>query len=532
MMKRLLKLLLALLLALNVGVPLASAQAPSDLNLTLSSEPPSLDPGVTNDSTSVAILHNVFEGLTNNVDGEVEPGVAESWEISEDGLVYTFHLRDNVVWSNGDPVTAHDFEYSWKRVLNPDTAAQNSTVLHIIQGAEAYNTGEGTADEVGIKAIDDYTLEVTLEHPAPYFIELPGYYTLLPVHQATVEASDAWATEAGDGYVSNGPYILSEWNHNSDLTLSRNDAYWDNANTTIDSAFIQIIESEATQNAEYQAGNLSYLGAPFGSVSLDSVDLYRANGELQANPYSAIYWYKVNTTDEIMQNVNIRKALALAINRQELIDNILKSEQIPAMSLVPPVVKGFEEKHDYFQDADFEQARQYLAQGLEELGMSDPSELTINLSINDSEAHSAVAQFIQAGWATELGINTNIDSTEWQVYLDKVSNLDYQVARLGWIGAYNDATIFLNQYRAVDTGNNDTGWENPDFTRLMNESDQEQDDAQRIQLMKDAEAVMMKDMPVIPLYFYSNDFVTQAGYENLEPNAFGYIQLKHVTLAD
>lgn len=535
-MKKFLRVLTLVSLFLLSAAPLAqttaSAQDAATLNLSLGTEPPTLDPALATDSTSGSIIRNVFEGLTHNNHGEIEPGVAESWEESEDGLTWTFTLRQDSTWSNGDPVTANDFEYAWKRALNPETASQYASILYPIAGAEEFNSGEGDADSVGVTAVDDYTLEVTLNNPTPYFLELTSFYTYMPVHQATVDAdATGWAAEAGETYVTNGPFDLDTWNHNSDLVLAKNAEYWDADNVALETVNIQIIESEGTANAEFQAGNLDYLGTPYGTISLDAIDMHRANDELNTVPYAAIYWYKLNTTDEVMQNVNLRKALSLAIDRQGLIDNVTKGGQLPALGVVPPTIEGFEEDRGYMQDAAFEEANEYLALAMEELGYSDPSEITVSISINDSEAHSTIAQFIQAGWASNLGINAEIDSTEWQVYLDRLNVLDYQVGRMGWIADFNDAISFLDMYRTADSGNNDTGWENEEYKELIDASAAEEDPAARTQMLLDAEAIFMEEMPVIPVYYYTSNYVIQDHVQNLEPDALGNVSLKDVTIS-
>lgn len=538
-MKKFLKKAVLLGAALLAFSPIAelsaatvAAQEEQVLNLAIGSEPPTIDPALATDSTSGAIIKNVFEGLTAmNNEGEVLPAAAESWEVSEDGLTYTFTLRDGNVWSNGDPVTASDFEFAWKRVLNPETASQYASILYVLEGAEAYNSGEGEADAVGVTAVDEKTLEVKLANPTSFFLELTAFYTYMPVHQATVEADANWALDAGDAYVSNGPFSLQEWAHSSHYVLVKSDSYWDAENVALDTVNVQIIEAESTANAEFQAGGIDYLGSPYSTVSLDAIDLYRANEELNVAPYAAIYWYKLNTTDEVTSNVNIRKALALAIDRQGLVDNITKGGQLPALGLVPPTIAGFEDDRDYFADADYDAAKEYLATGLEELGLADASELTINISINTSEAHSTIAQFIQEGWAQNLGINVNIDNTEWQVYLERLNVLDYQVARLGWIADYNDASSFLDMYRTADSGNNDTGWENEEFKSLIDQASAEQDPAVRTDLQLQAEAIMVDEMPVIPLYYYTNLYVVQDHVENMSPDALGNINLKDVSIS-
>lgn len=500
------------------------------LNLTLSAEPPTLDPGLATDSTSSAVINNVFEGLTVLLDDEIQPGAAESWEISEDQLTYTFKLRDNATWTNGQPVTAHDFEYAWKRVLNPETISQYASIMYMIDGAEAYNSGEGTAEDVKVKAVDDNTLEVTLKEPCAYFLELVAFYSYMPLNKEAVEGNKSWAAEAGDAYVTNGPFVLSTWNHNSDIVLTKNPSYWDAENVALEEVNIQIITSEATGTAEFQAGNLDYLGTPYGTISLDSIDLFKADGSLQTAPYAGIYWYKLNTTDELMSNVNLRKALALAIDRQALIDNVLKGGQVAALGYVPPTMEGFKEDRGYFKDADFDKAKEYLAIALEELGMSDPSELQLNISINDSEAHMTIAQYIQESWATNLGIQAEIDSTEWQVYLDRVDNLDYQIGRLGWIADYNDPNTFLEMYTTADNGNNSTGWESEAFQQRLAEANSETDPEKRIALLQEAEKIMIEDMPVIPLYYYTNNYVVAENIKNMKPNALGGIRLKNVVV--
>ncbi|WP_419775133.1 peptide ABC transporter substrate-binding protein [Ignavigranum ruoffiae] len=535
-MKKLLKKLIALGVAsLSLSplvnlVPVASAQE-QVLNISTSAEPPTIDPALATDSTSGSILRNVFEGLTVvSPEGEVQPGAAESWEVSDDGLVYTFKLREGNKWSNGDPVTAQDFEFAWKRVLNPETASQYASIMFPIKGAEAYNSGEGKVEDVGIKAVDESTLEVTLAAPTAYFLELPAFYSFMPVNQKVVEGDENWAMEAGEAYVINGAFKLETWNHNSDYVLTKNDQYWDKDNVKLDQVNVKIIESEATANAEFQAGSIDYLGSPYSPVSLDNIDQYRADGILQSAPYAAIYWYKLNTTDEVLSNVNIRKALALAIDRQGLIDNVIKGEQIPALGYIPPTIEGFEEDRGYLKDADFEQAKELLAKGLEELGMKDPSELNIEISINTSEAHSTIAQYIQEGWSKNLGINASIRNSEWQVYLDELSNLQYQVGRLGWIADFNDASTFLDMYRTADTGNNDTGWESEEFKNKLDEANQEQDPEKRKGLLLEAEAMIMEDLPVIPLYYYTNNFVVKDGVEGMQPDALGNINLKNVSI--
>lgn len=522
------------LLVLPIMLPTPTVQANDKiLNLATASEPPAIDPALATDTTSGSVIDNVFETLTKvNKEGEVIPGAAASWDVSEDGTVYTFHLQPEGKWSNQEPVTAKDFEYSWKRVLDPNTGSQRGNLYYAIKGAKAYHEEDGSVDEVGIKAIDDKTLEVTLEAPTAYFLEQISHYAFAPVYQPVVEENNAWAAEAGEDFVTNGPFVLSEWNHQADYTLTPNEHYWDRDKVQLDQVNVQIIESSTTANTAFQAGDLDYIGAPYSTVATDFIQLYKDQDQLEVKPISSIYWYKVNTTAPVMQNVNIRKALASAIDRQQLVNQVTKGEQEPATGVVPSTVKGFEQPRDYFKDHDPESAKEFLQKGLDELGVTSAEELTIALSINTSEDHSAIAQFIQQNWVETLGVNVTIDNSEWQVYLDKVNLLDYQVARLGWAGDYNDAFNFLDMYRTKDTPNNQTGWGNDEFTRLMEEAAVELDEEKRTQLLLEAEAVMMNEMPVIPIYYYTHLSVQQPKVQNIGPDKVGRINLKEVTIEE
>ncbi|MFL0507543.1 peptide ABC transporter substrate-binding protein [Ureibacillus sp. 179-F W5.1 NHS] len=532
-------LLLSMLLALSLVLAACnfggseensgSESEEKELNLVIASEPPSLHPQLATDSTSNAILQNVFEGLTTIKDGEVVEAAAEKIDVSDDQLTYTFTLRD-AKWSNGDPVTAEDFEYAWKFALNPENASEYASILYPIKGAQAYNLGQGSVEDLGIKVVDEKTLEVTLENPTPYFLELTAFKTYYPIHKATAEANETWYAEAGDSYVTNGPFKLTDWQHSGSITLEKNESYWDAKNVALSKVNISMVENEATASTMFDAGEIDFLGSPFQTVGLDVIDRYKEEGILNISNYASIYEYKFNTTEGPTANANIRKALTLAIDRQGLIDNVTKGEQTPALGMVPTAIKGFEEDRGYFKDNDIEEAKKALDAGLKELGLSDPSELKLSLSFNTSEAHAAIAQFIQEGWRTNLGIDVTLDNSEWQVYLDKVSNLDYNIARMGWIADYNDAYTFLEMYNSAENGNNDTGWENAEYTKLLEQSNTETDPAKRLELLKQAESIIMADYPVAPIYYYTNLSVKKDYVKNMQLDALGNMYLKYVDI--
>ena len=504
----------------------STADGEKELNLLITSEPPSLHPQLASDTTSGAILENTFEGLTTMKNGEPVLGAAEDYIVSDDLLTYTFKLRD-AQWSNGEKVTAEDFAYAWLWALNPENASEYSTILYPIKGAEAYNNATATAEDVAIKAIDEKTLEVTLEAPTPYFLELTAFKTFFPIHKATAEANPKWYTEA-DSYVGNGAYTLSTWNHSGEIVLEKSETYWDAANVGIDTVNVAMVESETTQMTMYDAGEVDFLGAPYGTISLDAIDRLKSEDALNVTDLASIYWYKFNTKDPVMQNENIRKALTLAIDREALVSNIVKGEQPPALGIVPDSVAGFGDDEGYFKDANFTEAKKYLEAGLKELGLASPADLEVKVSYNTSEAHSSIAQFIQQGWSSELGITVKLDNAEWQVYLDKLSNGDFQIGRLGWGADYNDAYSFLEMYNSAENGNNQTGWSNEEYTNLLKASTTETDAAKRTELLQQAEAIIMEEMPVAPVYYQTNLFISQDNVENMAPDALGNINLKFV----
>ncbi|MBG9553397.1 ABC transporter substrate-binding protein [Cytobacillus firmus] len=502
------------------------SDVPQELRVNINTEPPSLNPGLAEDSTSGTVLRNVLEGLTRiNQDGKPEKAMAEDIKVSEDGKTYTFTIRD-AKWSNGDPVIAKDFEYAWKWALDPANNSTYAYQLYYLEGAEAFNTGKGEKDAVGVKAIDDKTLEVKLVNPTPYFEELTAFYTYLPVNSKIAEANPEWATDAGENFTTNGPFHLVEWAHSDKIVLEKSETYWDAETVKLDSIEMIMINDPNTELSMFDNGELDWAGAPTGALPTDAMQALKDEGRLVTQPIAGIYNYKFNTTVEPFNNVNIRKAFAHAINRQELIDNILQGEQLPAMAIVPPSM--FEENEKgYFPDNDVEKAKEYLQKGLEELGYKDASELpAVTLSYNTSEAHQKIAQAIQDMWKQNLGVEVTLDNAEWNVFLDKVNQMDYQVARMGWWGDFNDAINFLEMYRDADGGNNNTGWESKEFQDLLAKSATETDPEARQQLLKDAEAIFMEDMPVAPIYFYTNNWVQAENLKDVAVSGLGDVQYK------
>jgi len=502
------------------------SEVAQNLRININTEPPALHPGLAKDTTSGAVLNQTFEGLTRiSPDGKPEPAAAEKIDVSDDQKVYTFTLRD-AVWSNGDPVTANDFVYAWKWALDPNNQSEYAYQLYYIKGAEAANSGTGSLDDIGVEAVDEKTLKVTLENPTPYFLELTAFYTYYPINSKIAEATPDWSTDAGDNYTSNGPFVMTEWSHSDKVVLKKNEKYWDADTVKLDTIEMIMVNDPNTELSMFENGELDWAGAPTGNLPTDAMQALKDDGRLQTQAIAGIYNYKFNTTVEPFNNVNIRKAFAHAINRQEIIDNITQGGQMPAMAIVPPSMIP-ENEQGFFPDNDVEKAKEYLQKGMEELGYKDVSEFpAVTLSYNTSEAHQKIAQAIQDMWKQNLGVEVNLDNQEWAVYLDKLHALDYQVGRLGWLGDFNDAINFLEMYRDADGGNNDTGWESKEFQDLLAKSAMEGDPAKRLQLLKDAEAVLMDDMPVAPIYFYTNNWVQNESLKDVVVSGLGDVQYK------
>lgn len=494
------------------------------LDVNIKSEPPSLHPGTSSDTTSSAVLDQVFEGLTRvNQDNEIEEGMAESWEVSDDEKTYTFKLRDGATWSNGDPVTANDFAYAWKWVLDPENADTDYAYqLYPIKGAEDAKENGGSLDDVGITVEDDHTLVVELEEPTEYFLELTAFHTYYPIHEQVTSDNENWALDAGDDYVSNGPFKLTEWNHKDSIVIEKNEDYWDAETVKLETINMAMIEEESTELQLFENGELDWVGDPTGSVPLAAIKSMKEDGALEISDRAGLYYYTFNHDEEPFNNENIRKAFALSMDRQSIVDNVTQGEQKPAMALVPPSM--FEENEEgYFKDNDVEQAKEYLEKGLEELGLDELP--TVKLSYNTDEGHAAIAQAAQEMWKNNLEVDVELNNEEWAVYLDSLGEGDYQVGRIGWIADFNDAINFIEIFETAG-GNNYTNWEDEEYQKLVKESRTELDPDKRREILRDAEALFMDQMVINPVYFYTNVYAHQDNVKDITVSPIGNIQYK------
>ena len=494
-------------------------------------EPQSLDPQIATGVPEHHVISTVMEGLVlkDRKTLEPRPGVAKTWDISNDGRVYTFYLRENAKWSNGDAHTAHDYVWSWWRALQRALGNQYAYMLFPIKNAKRYYDGE-TSDfsDVGVKAIDNRTLQVTLTNPTPYFLQLLDHYSLFPVHQATIEKfgraderGTRWSYEGN--LVGNGPYKLEEWKINRHITVTKNPYYWDEANVSINSIVFKPVDNAVTEERMFRAGALHVTS----SIPADKIAIYQEKfaPELKITPYLGTYFYRLNINTPQLQDKRVRRALGMAIDRKQLVDNITKGGQIPAYTMTPPGTMG------YFPEStlnfDPEAAKRLLAEAGYPNGEGFPP---IEILYNTNEGHRKIAVALQEMWKNYLNIDIKLLNQEWKVYLATESAGDYQISRGGWIGDYVDPNNFLDMF-LCNGGNNRTGWCNEEYDRLILEvAPSQSSHEQRLKIFQQAETILLEDMPIIPVYTYTSIKLLHPSVRNFDDNILNQAMYKDLYL--
>lgn len=485
----------------------------NEFRINLASEPPTLDPAQATDQVSFTVINAIYEGLTIiDENGNVQPGIAEKWDVSEDGKTYTFTIRSDAKWNNGDPITAHDFEFSWKRALDPKLVpkpSQYAYQMYYIEGAEAYNTGSGSVDDVKINATDDHTLVVTLNAPTVYFESLLSTAIYFPVHQSVTE-NEAFAA-AADTMITNGPFTMTEWKRNTSIVLEPSESYYARDDIKFAKVSFTMVNDSNSELNMYETGKLDYAGYPTGALPTDQFASLKEKypNEFQIKGTASLYYYLINTTEAPFTNEKIRQALSLSIDRAAITEKVTLGGQIPAYGLVPPGIKGVEDEYrnevddNYFQE-DLELAKQLLAEGLAEEGLTELP--AFSLTFNTNELHQKVAEAVVDMWSNNLGVNAQIGNEEWGVFLDNRTAMNYQVARAGWGADYNDPISFIGLFTSK-SGNNNTGYANAEYDALVSQVDQSTDAAERVRLMAEAEKMIIDSHSIIPIYYYSTVYL-------------------------
>ncbi len=521
--------------------PAADAPTGKYIRTNNTSEPGSLDPALAQGTHDSWILMHTFEGLmTYDKDGNVVPGMAAAEPvISEDGLTYTFTLKDGMKWSNGDPVTAKDFEFSWKRVSDPDLAADYAYQVFYIEGMEERFTGEdangdgkvATVDDIGVKAIDDKTLEVKLVAPTGFFTELTAFYTYFPVNQKVVEANPDWAKN-GDTHVGNGPFKLTRWDHNAKIILDKNPEYYDVANIKIDGIDMDVIDDDNTSYQKYDGGEYDIIVKMPPAVTGQMVETN--NPELVLGPQVGTYYYNLNAEVPPFNNVKVRQAFALALDRDTITGKISKGGEIPAQGIVPFGLKDetgaeYRDKMENAIKFDAAQAKTLLDEGLKEEGLTTDVFNGMTILYNTSEAHKLIAQAAQEMWRNNLGIEIGLENVDFQVKLDREKAGDYQISRAGWIGDYADPMTMLDLWYSTSSFN-DANYNNPAYDTLIDDVKATGDQTVRFEKMREAERMLMTDMPVVPVYFYTLPYLQKPNIEGVYKTLLNYPTLTYAEI--
>ena len=513
------------------------------LNMRNTMEPTSLNTLLATYAYDFTPINAMIECLYRDDENDVpQPAGAETVDISDDKLVYTFHLREDATWSNGDPVVATDYEFAWQQALNPKVASDYAYMLYFIHNAEPYFNGEVEWSEVGVKVIDDHTLEVTLDNPLPYATDLFAFPTLAPINQKFYEevGADKYATDA-EYFCCNGMYELTEWSHNSQIVFQKREEYWNADAVGPDEIVYKII-------TDSQAGLNSYLSREIDYTDLDSGEVVQqaeaAGFEVGVKPARSSYYLIVNTEDEFMSNQNLRLALAYSIDKQALVDTVYQNDNQHMTSFTPPAIYGaagadgpsfqealLEERGEmYPASGDLEKAQEYLQAALEELGCT-VDELNLSIDCADDSLRRNCATFLQEQWRQNQGIeNITVNSMQTKQVSANRQSGDYCMSLGGWSPDYNDAINFLDLW-VTDGGNNDSFWSNEEYDNLIAQATAEADEEVRQQYLFDAEEILAAEMPVIPLYWqcqnysYNKDKIVDGAIITANQTTFYYATL-------
>jgi oligopeptide transport system substrate-binding protein len=510
----------------------STAKVDQIIKYNLGAQPKTVDPGLNNTVEGGIVDVNAFEGLENvDASNKVTPGVAEKYDVSSDGLKYTFHLRKDAKWSDGKGVTANDFYYAWSRALAPETASDYAYQLFYIKNGEAYNGGKAKVEDLGIKVVDDYTLEVTLETPTAYFLSLTAFPTYFPVRKDIVEANkEGWANDPKT-FVSNGAYKMSEYAQKDHMTFVKNDNYWDKSNVKLDKIQYAMLDNETASLNAFEAGDI------------DATDLLPAeqkqslikDGKAKVYPYLGTYFYDFNVTGKnvapevakALNNVNVRKALSLAIDRTAIVESVTKGGELPATSFVPKGIvdsaaKEFKNKDYLKATADVDGAKKLLADAGYPEGKGFPK---LEIKYNTGQGHQNIAQAIQDMWKKNLGIDVTLVNEERKVQLDDLTKHNFAVCRASWIADYNDPMTFIDMYY-TNGGNNNPGYTNPEYDKLVDAAKKETDPAKRTEEMHKAEDILMNDLPIMPIYYYTNVLALKNNIKDVQKSPLGFVYFR------
>ncbi len=531
------RVFMSLVVLLTAAIGCSRKETPVDagtkaqiLHLANGSELATLDPHIATGVPEHTPITQIFSGLVGESaeDNSPLPEMAESWKISADGKMYTFTMRSGAIWTNGDPVTASDFVQSWERVLSPKLASEYAYILFQVKNAREFNEGKVTDfSKVGVKATDPRTLVVELNNPTPYFLRILQHYSTFPVHRASIEKiggfydrNTSWVKPGI--VVGNGPFTLERWDLNKVLVLKKNPKYYDAATVRLNEVHLYPIDSLQTEERMFRAGQLH---ATY-EIPLQKIKTYREKEPhlIKLDLYLGTYVYRLNHKRKPTDNVKVRRALAMSIDRKAIVENITNGGELPAYSFTPPGTSGFNAKAAV--EYNPEKARKLLAEAGYPGGQGFPH---IDIHFNTSEKHKTIAEAVQQMWKRELSIDVGLMNVDWKVYLDNTKKGDYFVSRLGWIGDYPDPNVFLDMW-VTGSGNNQTGYSSRRYDDLVLQSQRVQGE-KRFEYFQQLEQLIVDDVPIIPVYHYVHVRLLSPDVKGWYGNLLDHHPLRYVYLS-
>lgn len=536
MKRRIIALLLIAVLAVTVFAGCGAKSSKDSITALFGSEPTTMDPGLIQTLDATTYCVHLFEGLTRNDHGKFVPGVAKSWDISKDLKTYTFHLRDNAVWTDGQPVKAQDFEYAWKRNLDPRTASPYAYIMYYLDGGEAYNSYamkenptdeekkkeeadlQALQDQVKVKALDDKTLEVTLLAPASFFLEILSTQSVFyPLRKDIIDANSETWTQNKETFITNGAYKLKEWKHSDEIIVEKSDNYWDKGHAIFKEIHFKLMDDF---NAALSATEAGEIDVNYASMPNAEIPRLEKEGKATIYPDVATYYYDFNVTKPPFDNAKVRKAIAYAIDRQYIIDKVTLAYQKPAVGMVP---YGFPDPiaNKDFRDADptkylpentskVEEAKKLLAEAGYPDGKGFPE---VEFIYNTSEGHRVIAEAIQEQLKNNLGISVKITNMEWAVFVEERNKHNFNFCRDGFGADYGDPISLLDLFTSK-SGNNSSAWNNPEYDKLIDTIKNTADQKVRFDSMHKAEQLLMEEMPIMPIYFYTKTIMEPKNLKN------------------
>lgn len=495
----------------------------NELHLNFTQEPSTLDPRKNVDFISTTTHFLIYEGLFTLRPEGIVPGMAESYVISDDKRIYTFRIKDSK-WSNGDPVTAYDFEQTWKDMLDYNFPCPNAHLLYPIKNAKKVKRNLLPIDALGIKALDDKTLQVELEQPTPYFFDLISFCVFSPINQKIAKKNPNWFEKVGPDLTSNGSHYLDSWKRNGEMVFKKNPYYWDAKNISTDSIVISIVNNESTALQMFENKELDLLGLPFTSIPYDAIENLQKKNQIEVMPACASTVSFFNVDKFPFHNKNIRKAFALAINRKSITENITQQKEKIGTDFVPPALKG-NQSYLLVNDNDIEAAKIYFQKGLEELGIQKEEIGTLVYMHPTSDESAKIAQVLQEQWRKVLGVKVELKGHEYKIFMDKLVSRDYQFSQARWVAQYPDQMNILERFMHVDNPKNYSGWYDRSYNRLLKDSIEHFNKEERYKILKEAEEILAEEMPFTVLYHWNSIYLKQPNVKNLSlfPNGGFYL---------